>query len=107
MSLIALTSAQIVELKKPPFAKGGMLRIDHATHYGVVVGTYSGNPGTTGAWTVSKVSGAATVTTTKDSVTSINVYKHTDNKYYIQNTTAGTVSLCLQYQPVIENSADL
>jgi len=108
MSLISLTAGQIVELKKSPFDKGGMVRVDQATHYGVAVGTYSGNPGSTGAWAVTKVSGAATFAVTKAGAAGICIYKDTtDKKYYIQNNTAGTLTMAIQYQAVIENSSDL
>jgi len=107
MSLISLTAGQIVELKKPALGAGGMVRVDQDTHYGVAVGTYSGNPGSTGAWAVTKVSGAATFAVTKAGAVGICIYKDTDNKYYIQNNTAGTLTMTVQYQAVIENRSDL
>ena len=108
MSLITLTAGQIVELKRPTLGAGGMVRVDQDTHYGVAVGTYSGNPGSTGVWAVTKVSGAVTFEVTKAGAAGICIYKDTaDKKYYIQNNTAGTLTMTIQYQAVMENIASL
>jgi hypothetical protein len=96
MSVISIATTGIKEIFAHPFYSEGALEILHDTHYGIVTYNLS-----TGA--VVKISGAATVTHTKGTATSINIYKE-NGKFYVQNTTAGTVNLYFSVYPLLSTS---
>lgn len=90
---LSIASNGVKEIVAHPFYSEGCLQVITATHYGKI--TYDKSTGAT-----VKIEGAATLTHTKDTATSINIYKE-NGRFYVQNTTVGTVTLYFAVMPLL------